>query len=47
MLLFIDADQNPKTGWLGYDFVINRKVGPSQRPASSSISAEHMDGVWR
>ena len=26
MLLFIDADQDPKTGWLGYDFVVNRKV---------------------
>lgn len=24
MLLFIDADSNPKTGWLGYDFVVNR-----------------------
>jgi hypothetical protein len=24
MLLFIDADQNPKTGWLGYDFILNR-----------------------
>ncbi len=24
MLLYIDADQNPKTGWLGYDFVLNR-----------------------
>ncbi len=24
MLLFIDADQDPKTGWLGYDFVVNR-----------------------
>jgi hypothetical protein len=24
MLLFIDADHNPKTGWLGYDFVVNR-----------------------
>ena len=23
MLLFIDADANPKTGWLGYDFVLN------------------------
>jgi hypothetical protein len=23
MLLFIDADQNAKTGWLGYDFVVN------------------------
>jgi hypothetical protein len=25
MMLFIDADNNPKTGWLGYDYVINRK----------------------
>ena len=24
MLLYIDSDNNPKTGWLGYDFVINR-----------------------
>ena len=23
MLLYIDADQNPKTGWMGYDFVVN------------------------
>ena len=27
MLLFIDVDQNPKTGWLGYDFVVNRLKG--------------------
>ncbi|HWH70428.1 MAG TPA: hypothetical protein VNT26_13660, partial [Candidatus Sulfotelmatobacter sp.] len=24
MLLFLDTDQNPSTGWLGYDFVLNR-----------------------
>lgn len=24
MQLFIDADNNPKTGWLGYDYVLNR-----------------------
>ena len=24
MLLYIDADQNAKTGWMGYDFVVNR-----------------------
>jgi hypothetical protein len=24
MLLFIDADHDAKTGWLGYDFVVNR-----------------------
>lgn len=27
MLLYLDVDGNSKTGWLGYDFVINRKVG--------------------
>ncbi len=26
MLLFIDGDNNPKTGWLGYDVVVNRKT---------------------
>jgi hypothetical protein len=24
MLLFLDTDANPKTGWMGYDFVLNR-----------------------
>lgn len=27
MLLFLDVDANPRTGWLGYDFVVNRSVG--------------------
>ena len=26
MLLLIDADQNPDTGWFGYDYIINKKV---------------------
>jgi hypothetical protein len=26
MLLFLDTDQNARTGWLGYDFVINEEV---------------------
>ena len=26
MLLFIDADQNPDTGWYGYDFLINKNI---------------------
>ncbi len=26
MLLLIDADKNPKTGWYGYDFLINKKI---------------------
>jgi len=26
MLLFLDVDQNARTGWLGYDFVVNLEV---------------------
>ena len=26
MLLLIDADQNPNTGWFGYDYLINKSV---------------------
>ncbi|MBI3851859.1 MAG: hypothetical protein HY298_16510 [Verrucomicrobia bacterium] len=26
MLLFIDADQNPSTGWMGYDYLLNLEV---------------------
>ncbi|MHB9011420.1 MAG: hypothetical protein ACYC49_04250, partial [Ignavibacteriaceae bacterium] len=26
MLLLIDADKNPNTGWYGYDYLINKKV---------------------
>jgi hypothetical protein len=26
MLLLIDADKDPKTGWYGYDYIVNRKV---------------------
>lgn len=26
MLLLIDADKNPETGWYGYDYIINNKI---------------------
>jgi hypothetical protein len=26
MLLLIDADNNPETGWFGYDFIINKSI---------------------
>ena len=34
MLLYIDADNNPKTGWLGYDLVVNRR---RTEPGKASI----------
>lgn len=30
MLLLIDADHNPKTGWFGYDYIINKVVDDNQ-----------------
>ena len=26
MTIFLDIDNNPATGWHGYDFVVNRRV---------------------
>jgi hypothetical protein len=33
MLLFVDADRDPQTGWLGYDLVLNRK-----KPAEPGVA---------
>ena len=43
MLLLLDADQNGKTGWLGYDYCINLEVSSD---TESSISAWR-DGAWK
>ncbi|MGI9427499.1 MAG: hypothetical protein ACR2NM_02495 [Bythopirellula sp.] len=43
MLLFIDADQQTNTGWLGYDFLINHKVVSD---GETIVQAWH-DGEWR
>jgi hypothetical protein len=43
MLLYIDADHNPKTGWLGYDFVVNR----SNIRAGLSTMERNQDGAYR
>ncbi|MDF2440383.1 MAG: hypothetical protein JWN98_1367 [Abditibacteriota bacterium] len=42
MLLFIDADQNPKTGWMGYDFVVNRGI-----TAKSTLIARNIGGQYQ
>jgi len=40
MMLFIDADGNHETGWLGYDLIINRNslVIDSGKDANSQVS---------
>ncbi|MBA4149623.1 MAG: hypothetical protein H0X66_16045 [Verrucomicrobia bacterium] len=43
MLLFIDADADPKTGWLGYDFVVNR----SQVGARTTTLERNVQGEYR
>lgn len=42
MWLLIDADNDPKTGWEGYDLIANRKL----RPANTS-EVERNSGVWQ
>ncbi len=44
MLLFVDADQNPKTGWLGYDFVINRTVGQTTTSLERNVGGAYAWG---
>ena len=43
MLLFIDADNDKKTGWEGYDYLINYEV------ISDTVTTlcAYKDGVWR
>lgn len=42
MWLFIDADRNRKTGWEGYDYLLNR-VSPS----ATTITVERHTGKWQ
>jgi hypothetical protein len=42
MLLFIDADGNPKTGWLGYDLLVNRNV----RDVSRTVVERNIGGSY-
>ena len=43
MLLFIDVDQDPATGWEGYDFAVNLEPGENGR---TSLSAWDGQGGW-
>jgi hypothetical protein len=42
MWLLIDVDQNPTTGWHGFDFVVNRTID-----ADGQSWVEKNDGGWR
>lgn len=42
MMLYIDADCDPKTGWEGYDCVVNRRV----RDGGVALLERWEDGKW-
>jgi len=46
MLLFIDADQNSKTGWFGYDYVVNLKVIDASTTTLMRYAPEAPEGPW-
>jgi len=46
MLLLIDADNNPATGWYGYDYLINKKVKDGQTTTLMRYDAAHPENPW-
>jgi hypothetical protein len=46
MLLLIDADRNPKTGWFGYDFLINMKVLDEKTTTIMRYVGDAAGGHW-
>jgi hypothetical protein len=46
MLLLIDADQNPATGWYGYDFIINKQVVDGKTTTLQRYDAKAPGGPW-
>jgi hypothetical protein len=43
MLLYLDVDQNPATGWLGYDYVLNRQAGTD---ATAILEKHQGENTW-
>ena len=46
MLLLIDADQDPGTGWYGYDYLINKKTVDSKTTTLMRFSYYTPDTPW-
>ena len=47
MLLFIDADKNPNTGWYGYDYLINKRVIDGRYTTLMRWEASAGGGRWQ
>ena len=46
MLLLIDADQNPDTGWYGYDYIINLRVVDNKTTTLQRYAPGEPGGPW-
>ena len=46
MLLLLDADQNPGTGWHGYDYLINQRVVDGKTTTLQRYAPDAPDGPW-
>jgi len=46
MLLLIDADNNPETGWYGYDFLINKSVKNENTTTLMRYDSAHHENPW-
>jgi hypothetical protein len=46
MLLLIDADQDPNTGWYGYDYIINRKVQDDRTTTLMAYDPHNGGNPW-
>jgi hypothetical protein len=46
MLLLLDTDQNPKTGWYGYDFLINLRVLNDHTTTLQRYNPRHSGNPW-
>jgi len=46
MLLLIDADQNPDTGWYGYDYLINKRVADGKTTTLMRYDSKASGDPW-
>jgi len=46
MLLLIDTDNNPQTGWFGYDFIINKNVKDEKTTTLMRFDPTHPENPW-
>jgi hypothetical protein len=46
MLLLIDADHDPKTGWYGYDYLINKRVVDEKSTTLMRYNPESPKNPW-